>query len=207
MVDKQKVEKLLFEYFVCRGSVEYQSDGSVNVGGNVILSKKPPRGLIPVKFGVVDGTFRADNKGLVSLFNSPDSCNNMFVIGNKLTSLEHVPVRLDTLNVENNKLTNFVHGPEQLDTIIATDNPLTSLEGLPDSDYHISISYSEHLPLLRLVNSVHASINMPETGRTFSVRYEPVHTIINKYTGQGKPGALKAAAELIKAGYKGNARW
>jgi hypothetical protein len=36
---------------------------------------------------------------------------------------------------------------------------------------------------------------------------QPVSDIIHKYLGQGKAGALKAAAELIKAGYKDNARW
>jgi hypothetical protein len=36
---------------------------------------------------------------------------------------------------------------------------------------------------------------------------EPVNSIMNKYLGQGKPGAIKCAAELIKAGFKDNARW
>jgi hypothetical protein len=34
-----------------------------------------------------------------------------------------------------------------------------------------------------------------------------VNEIMTKYEGQGKPGAIKAAAELIRAGYKENARW
>ena len=34
-----------------------------------------------------------------------------------------------------------------------------------------------------------------------------VSDILNKYVGQGKPGAIKCAAELIRAGFKENARW
>jgi len=34
-----------------------------------------------------------------------------------------------------------------------------------------------------------------------------VSTIMNNHAGQGKPGAIKAAVELIRAGYKENARW
>jgi hypothetical protein len=35
----------------------------------------------------------------------------------------------------------------------------------------------------------------------------PIVEILNKYVGQGKSGAIKCAAELIKAGFKDNARW
>lgn len=34
-----------------------------------------------------------------------------------------------------------------------------------------------------------------------------VEEIMNRYAGQGKSGALKCAAELIKAGFRDNARW
>jgi len=36
---------------------------------------------------------------------------------------------------------------------------------------------------------------------------EEVAVILNKHVGGGKAGALKCALELIKAGYKENARW
>jgi hypothetical protein len=114
---------------------------------------------------------------------------------------------LDILDVEYNLLTNFAHAPEIVNTIIAFGNPLTSLSGLPESEYAINITYTEQLPLLRLVDAEGVHIGGAGFGYDRYKRYEPVDSIINKYLGQGKPGALKAAGELIKAGYKSNARW
>lgn len=208
MVDLDKVHQLLDTYFDYTGDAEVQEDGSVNVQGDVVLMKHT-NGNIPVKFGVVEGEFRAISKGLTSLINAPDTCDSLIVSSNLLTSLEYCPVYLNILNVENNKLTNFEHAPEQVDTIFAFNNPLTSLTGLPDSDfeYHINITYSENLPLLQLVNAESVNIGSPGLGYERLKPYEPVNSIINKYTGQGKAGAIKAAAELVKAGFKDNARW
>lgn len=207
MVDKANVQKLLTSFFTHTGHAEIQEDGSVNISGNVSMMYAPPNGKIPIKFGIVDGDFRAENKRLGSLWNVPDSCHNLYVSNNLITSLDHCPIYLNTLNVEKNLLTSFAHAPEQVDTIFAFGNPLTSLEGLPESDYHINITYREKLPLLRLVDSESAHIGRPEGGYARLKPFEPVNSIINKYLGQGKPGALKAAAELIKAGFKDNARW
>jgi hypothetical protein len=209
MVDKKNIQSLLNLYFTVSASTEIQDDGSVNVSGNVSLAHAPSKGIIPVKFGIVDGEFRAENKQLTSLRNVPDACHSLYVGNNLIQSLEYSPVYLNVLNVENNLLTNFEHAPEQVDKIFAFGNPLTGLQGLPDSEleYDVNITYGENLPLLRLLNAETVHIGKPEGGYARLQPFEPVNTIINKYTGQGKSGAIKCAAELVRAGFKDNARW
>jgi len=207
MVDKDQTMNLMHNYFSWYGDVEVQDDGSVNVSSDVMMVRSPPNGVIPVQFGIVDGYFRAENKQLQSLVNAPDACHSLYVSDNHIQSLEYCPVYLDILDVEYNLLTNFEHAPEQVDTIIAFGNPLTSLTGLPDSEYAINITYTEQLPLLRLVDAENVHIGSTGFGYDRYKRYEPVDAIINKYVGQGKAGAIKAAAELVKLGFKDNARW
>lgn len=210
MVDRSKVEQLLAQYFRLQGEVEIMEDGGVNVDGHVVLIKTPPKGIIPVKFGIVDGIFSADNKGLVSLRNSPDHCENLFVRSNRLTSLEHCTIYTNILGVDNNLLTSLAHAPEQVGEISAFNNPLTSLVGLPeDSDipFTVELTYDAHLPLLRLIHAEKVHVGHPGGGYARLKPFEPVNSIINKYVGQGKPGAIKAAAELVRAGFRDNARW
>jgi hypothetical protein len=60
------------------------------------------------------------------------------------------------------------------------------------------LDYSPDLPLLRLLNYAQFSIQNAPT---------KLAQIMKKYRGQSKAGAIKCAAELIRAGYKENARW
>lgn len=203
MVDTAHIERIIRHNFDITGSYEIQEDGSVNVQGDVSLRYPQTDGMIPIKFGVVDGVFKVYNKGIKSLKNAPDVCASLIVAGNFLTSLEHCPEQLNMLDVCWNQLTSFVHAPDQVNKIIAFGNPFTSLKGLPESEFEISITYDAKLPLLRLIAARKVTIRQPPSLPPF----EPVNSMINKYLGQGKPGAIKCAAELIKAGFKENARW
>jgi hypothetical protein len=210
MVNKDHVNQLLKKYFKISGKVEIQDDGSVNVEGNVKLIYNAPKGIIPVKFGIVSGTFNAERKGLVTLLNAPDTCDTLKVAVNKITSLEHAPSQVESLDVGFNRLTSLKHAPDGMWRMTAFNNPLTSLEGLPDAldkDVSIEITYDAQLPLLRLINVGRVHIGTPGESYMRLQSFEPVNSIINKYTGQGKPGAIKCAVELIKAGFKDNARW
>jgi hypothetical protein len=210
MVNKDHVNQLLKKYFKISGKVEIQDDGSVNVEGNVKLIYNAPKGIIPVKFGIVSGTFNAERKGLVTLLNAPDTCDTLKVAVNKITSLEHAPSQVESLDVGFNQLTSLNHAPDGMWRMTAFNNPLTSLEGLPDAldkDVSIEITYDAQLPLLRLINVGRVHIGTPGESYMRLQSFEPVNSIINKYTGQGKPGAIKCAVELIKAGFKDNARW
>jgi hypothetical protein len=90
-------------------------------------------------------------------------------------------------------------------------NPLNSLEGYPLSHTPemASMSYLSNLPMLRLLNSKQITL-YPHADRDTDeeqLKVDQVSDILNKYAGGGKPGAIKCAGELIKAGFKDNARW
>lgn len=214
VMDEDKVRQILASDFIIKGDVEIQSDLSVNVGGDVRMTRRSKTGLIPIKFGIVDGEFRATHMNLTSLENAPDSCHDLYVSGNRLTSLKYCPVYLGTLDVSNNRITNFHHAPDIVRFIHAYMNPLTSLEGFANSDSdpdaeidYVDITFDPHLPMLRLLNAEEIHVSSPGPGYSHITAFQPVHDILNKYAGQGKAGALKCAAELIRAGFKENARW
>jgi hypothetical protein len=100
----------------------------------------------------------------------------------------------------NNQLMSLVGAPDRVGSSLQINgNPLKSLDGMPvELKGQIWLDYDRDLPLLRL-------LDLPD----FMLSYapDPVRVILTKYAGQGKPGALKAAGELIKAGYKANAKW
>lgn len=213
MVDTQRITDTVHKYFEFSTfdgrplyDFDIEEDGSVNVGGDVSMVSAPPGGQIPVRFYIVDGDFLAHGVGLTSLHNAPDSCHNLVVPMNQLTSLDGCPPYLNTLDVSNNRLTSFVGGPDQVSTIKALNNPLTSLNGLPDAsdEWSIEITYNEKLPLLKLLNAKEVLVAAP--GYNHLKPVEPVNSIINRYLGQGNKGVLLAAAELIKAGFRDNAR-
>ena len=179
VTDKEQVKKILEQNFRIRGHLRISTKGVVTVTGDVDLTKSVSK--LPVQFGAVSGNFWCNGGTLNTLVGSPTSVGGYFLC-------------------ENNLLTNLQGAPKHVGTHFwCTENPLTSLEGAPeDVSQEFWCTYDEHLPLLRLImyNKVLIS-DVPD----------PVKQIIDKYMGQGKVGALKAAAELIKAGYKENARW
>jgi len=118
--------------------------------------------------------------------------------------VNQLPVQFDQVgghfNCEHNNLTTLIGAPNRTGFYFScAHNPLMSLEGLPA---HVGalcwVTWRDQLPLLRLLTLGHLSLEDAP---------DPVRNTIYKYLGQGKPGAIKAAAELIKAGYRENARW
>jgi len=140
----------------------------------------------PIQFGVVEGDFRATHADLTTLKGAPEQVKGDFV-------------------VQYNKLQDLTHAPKQVEgNLFVYNNPLTSLSGIPDQiDGKIFLTYRKKLPLLRCL--------IPQQGVEFVQKPTPqireVETILNKYKGQGRSGAIKCAAELIRAGYKDNATW
>lgn len=72
------------------------------------------------------------------------------------------------------------------------DFAIEKVEGIWYSDY----KQSQHLLKMLVANKIQLE-NSPI----------PVTDILNAHAGQGKPGMIKAAAALVKLGYKDNARW
>ena len=222
MVNVNKIQRDLDKYFKIKGSVQIDpSTGVVDVDGDVKVKYTAQR--LAVKFGTVSGAFDCKDGQLTSLEGSPDHVGGSFYCqDNQLTSLAGAPDHVGgDFDCYDNQLTSLEGAPDhvggnfycainQLTSVEGApdhvggsfycyDNQLTSLAGAPDHvDGMFICTYSKSLPVLRLI--LYPSVDI--WGAPPQLK-----DIINKYSGQGKPGALKAAVELIRAGYKENARW
>ncbi len=137
---------------------------------------------LPVQFGYVQGFFDVSGSGLLSLVGSPHTVGGGFFCRSV-------------------KITNLLGGAQHVKgDYWCTENPqLDSLEGSPETlSGKFIVRYTPTLHLLRLLQY-----------SNFHVQKIPVQAnqILQSYQGQGKAGAIKCAAELVKAGYKENARW
>lgn len=218
------VKEKLSRFFQVQGKSKIHENGVVDVEGNVRLTSLWPK--MPVQFGKVSGFFLCSDKNLTTLAGCPqyvgdnfDCSSNMLTslefapmhvgknykcANNQLTSLLHVPEKITgTFNCSKNQLVNLTHAPTHVqDDMSCYHNPFLNLDGAPT---HVGrswwLTYDAHLPLLRtLVGSKMEFMNMnPES--------DQVAEILNKHMGQGKAGAIKAAVELVRAGFKENARW
>ena len=200
MVDVDKIKSDLYKNFQVDGSIKIDpSTGVVDVDGSVDLRNQIS--LLPVKFGTVSGSFYCTYNQVTSLEGAPSHVSDYFdCTRNQLTSLEGAPDQVSgDFNCSHNQLTSLVGAPSHVSgNFYCFGNQFKSLEGAPDHVGKFWCTYSKSLPLLRLVAYPRVRIQGAPPG---------LEEIIRKYEGQGKPGALKAAAELIRAGYKDNARW
>ena len=200
MVDVDKIKRDLYKNFEVDGSVKIDpSTGVVDVDGDVYLIK--PISHLPVKFGTVRGSFYCGDNQLTNLEGAPRHVGGYFNgCRNRLTSLEGAPDHVgEDFDCYDNQLTNLEGAPNHVGgDFNCAHSPLISLKGAPDHVGKFWCSYAKSLPLMRLL--VYPMVEIYGAPPR-------LEDIINKYTGQGKPGALKAAVELIRAGYKENARW
>lgn len=222
MVDVERIERIFQEYYdYHKNSIKIDPvTGIVNVYGDVSLVKNTP--TLILNFGQIKGSFTCSHANLKTLHGAPKTvAGNFDCRGNQLESLQgspaYVVLAFDCSNnflltlehgpsivghsfyCQKNKLTTLVGAPDHVTNFICDDNPLQSLDGAPKQvRYTFELSYDPELPLLRLCMFKHFSIRRAP---------DPVREILKKYQGTGRPGALKAAAELIRAGYAENARW
>lgn len=178
-----------------------EPDQKVKITGS-IWAKRHDMATLPVKFSTVSGDVMWKECGLTSLEGSPTHVQGSFVvIHNQLSDLTGSPRTVGgDFHVNNNPgLKSLAGGPDQVDEGYSfTKCPVTSLEGLPNKPGHwISFEYSPHMPLLRCLVFKHIYCNYAP---------QPVQDALDRYAGQGNRGVLKCAAELIKAGYRDNAR-
>ena len=175
-----EIKSLLKLNFRIKGKISIVN-GRVDVDGDCVLTSKC--NTLPVKFNKVSGGFRCNNNQLTSLQGAPTSVGGSFYCaGNKLTTLEGAP--------------QSVSGD-----FYCAGNKLTTLEGVPQSvsgDFYCE--YDSSLPLLRLLFIKNLKLIRINNAPKDVVNY------LNKYIGKGPGGALACAAELARAGFKGNAR-
>lgn len=199
------------KYFTTTGKVSIIG-GVVSVNGSCniksVRSDDDKLTSLPVKFDVIDNNFSCGFHKLSNLDGAPNVVGGEFwVPGNQLRDLTGGPTK--------------VHG----DYRCQLNRDMSSLKGVAKEiggnldvygcniktfDYlpeyiggFIQLSYNQHLPMLKLI----LIEGLKE------VRFDPIHdrgrqvqTILTNNLGKGKGGMLAAAAELIKAGFRGNAR-
>ncbi len=196
--------------FVCsdKGVVSLKGSPHTVLGNfycqNSQIGSKPTLTSLQGGPRIVHGGFSCMHNLLTNLVGAPEQVGEWFACdSNKITSLQGAPEKVGgSFSCWNNKLTSLEHGPKWVGSDYACHkNPLTSLSGFPQ---HVAdvvrVSYNKNLPLLRLLGVTHRRILVDNAPKA-------VIKILQAYVGQGKPGAIKAAVELVKAGYKGNARW
>jgi len=205
-MDETEIKKIIFVHFDFEGDESIEPDGTINVNGDVDAVQGFPEygGQIPVKFGKVTGHFNAAFTSLKTLMNCPGEVGG-------------------DLNVSKNSLSDFQGAPRVVGgKLIATGMhaKLTSLDGLPSSIGHgvktagpvVELDVHPDLGLLRLITA-----NLGGTGANKVQLSGPpdlikgLNNILPKYIGlesQGKrnAAAIRCSLELIRAGYKGNAR-
>jgi hypothetical protein len=196
MVTPAVIKDLFVSYFDRDDSYWIDDDLVVHTQGSVSVRRRGqvfPHNRLPIKFGVVGGDFDVVNSGLTTLENSPHSVG-------------------DTFMCSANELTTLAHGPQivKYGYVIGT-NPLINLEGFPTTNAPdmVSMYYMPHLPLLKLLSCEQIRLYPPADRDTDAeqLKVDQIIAILDKHKGSGKPGALKCAGELIKAGFKDNARW
>jgi hypothetical protein len=205
MVDVKQIEATLHKHFLVTGPITHidPETGLIDVDGSVYLRKKV--GRMPVQFGHVTGSFGCADGKLTTLMGAPHHVRGSFsCMGNLLTSLNHAPEYVGRdFKCAHNKLTNLMGAPNQVgEDFQCHSNPLTSLDGAPVViPGWFWVTYTAKLPLLRTLVA-QQRVELPDSPLE-------VAAILNdpEFKLKGKPGAIKCAVALIKAGYKDNARW
>lgn len=207
MVDKVQIRRLLKAHYNIVGKVSILTNGEVNVSGSVEVRHVPDTGQLSVQFNEVKGNFEfmVSGETLKDLTGCPRWVGGVFECSNNhILSLKGAPEYVgDTFEIRYCELRSLEHGPTHVGgDYLVRRNPLQSLAHLAGHiGGEVDFEYNPHMPLLRTL--VAEKID-PLRG---SSPVTPVAEILNKYAGKGKAGALQAAAELIRAGYKENARW
>jgi hypothetical protein len=126
-------------------------DGTVDVDGNVNLSKK---GLtkLPLKFNKVSGHFYCHSNQLTSLEGCPQEVGvNFYCYQNKLTSLEGGPKEVGSdFSCHSNQLTSLEGCPREVGgNFWCSINQLISLEGVPQEVGGAFYCHSNQINILK----------------------------------------------------------
>jgi hypothetical protein len=192
MVDKTQIDRDFRLFFKVRGTYTIHDTGMIDVDGDLSARGSFRGAHVPVQLGTVNGDCDLESQdNLTDLQGAPHTVKGTFiVIADQLISLKGAPSHV-TRNC------------------VIRSNNLSSLEHLPLTAQALRLNMSPQLPLLRLTERSYPIVwGYPTSlGGASNPQMRAATEIINKYVGAGKAGALKAAAELIKADCKANARW
>lgn len=202
MVTMDQVHEIMRKSFRGIQEQEVHDDLTVSIKCKALHYRLPKLQELPVTFRHIQGNVYLRDLGLTTLKGLPDHIQgSLNVSNNQLHTLLHAPRRVeDDFNCSNNKLTSLKHGPEYVGgAYMANADGLQELKGMASHiGVFVGVDYNEHMGLLRCL-----------VADTIFVDFAPdeLKDILYKYKGEGRPGAIKCAVELIRAGYKENARW
>jgi hypothetical protein len=231
-MDNSHIDIILDQQVDIQGEYEVDSDGVVNVHGDV--EYKTSINKLRVQFGTVSESFlrsrsTGQNPRLINLNGFPRQVGgSVSVARSRIKDLVHAPNRVggsfyayyceDLVSLQgaprwvggdfkayNCALTSLQGAPLVVKGVFEVrGNPLENYDHVPEGCAAVIVPYNRSAPILRL-------LQYPEVSFTWDGVTKQAHpavdAIMRKYAGQGRTGAIKAAAELIKAGYKDNAKW
>lgn len=207
-IEQDETTRMLFHRnFRISGDYIIENNGLITVEGSCRLERNCLK--LPVNFNSVSGNFICYNKELTTLEGCPNQVGKDFDCSyNELISLEGCPDYVGgDFDCTNNNLTSLIGAPKIIEVCRINGNQLTSLEGLPkEIKLLLNLDYHENLPLLKLCFSKIADFYFQSPNLKLEELCRDIEHILKKYNGTGRKGALQCAAELTKAGYKGNAR-
>jgi hypothetical protein len=223
-MSKEEKIRLKIAFYDCftiphTNNIIVKPDGSIDVFGDCRIRTDVAENLteFPVKFNEIEGAFNcSETPNLKSLKNGPIKVGKLFCRYSGIISLEGCPI-------------NITEGGAYFD---CCEN-LSSLEGLPisvrgdleftgcnslklnlddklncDVGGFIFIPYRTDLPMLRILREDYQNSTMQVEGKTEEVL--EVMKIINHFI-DNEPNTKKRILDcqyaLIKAGFKGNAKW
>jgi hypothetical protein len=187
MMTDDEIKANLNKYFTVTGNVSIEN-GLVSCTGNVKLRHWQLVSKSPVQFKSVGGNFLCHDNQLTSLTGAPQSVGGNFLChDNQLKSLAGAPrVVGGWFDCSGNRW-------------------LESLTGAPHLiDGKFYLTYADNLPLLPLLNISGV------TEFVFWRHNEPTNqnlsVILTRWANTGTRGMVPCAMEMIKAGYRSNAK-
>lgn len=185
---------------MCCGTCEsWIHKGSQMVNPDQILK------LFQDNFEVAHGNVVVNDQGIVDVYHRPKSPRCVVYLTKQLTD-GVLPVAFGsvegTFDASRNNVKTLKNFPKVITGNLYTegnrnlrqfyDFDIQHIDGIWYTDYR----QSQHL--LKML--VAPKIQLTDAPRA-------VNDILNTHAGKGRVGALKAAVELVKAGYKENAKW
>jgi hypothetical protein len=183
--------QLFHKHFVIGygGTVTVDAHGVVSAEGTAVYGNKQRKiSQLPFKFGTVSNEFLPIGMGLESFTGFPQTVQGCWC--------------------DKNKFSNLIGSPTVAKFLSCRNNPFLSLEGLSPNVERFTLTWTPHLPLLRLVALESAFLTENKQGSLESIQVEE---ILRRHGGTD-PATLRkrltaCQKELIDAGFAGNAKW